>query len=70
MDVSERYYATYKLGLETLCHDYERLGQPITVRYLSQSQFWTFKKNRIPDRQIAHWSGLEGAQIDQFLDRV
>lgn len=70
VDVSERYYATYKLGLEALSRHYQTLGRPIAIRYLSKSQFWTFKKNRVPDRQIAHWSGLDSPQIDQFLAQV
>jgi phosphoglycolate phosphatase len=68
VDVSERYYMTYCRGLEqmqTLAN-----GGEGSIRYLSKAQFWTFKQNRVPDRQIAHWSGLEGPQIDRFLDLV
>lgn len=70
VDVSERYYATYRQGLAQVSAQVQAQGAAPTVRYLSKSQFWTFKQNRIPDRQIAHWSGLEGEQIDRFLVEV
>ncbi|MGB3136939.1 MAG: HAD hydrolase-like protein [Nodosilinea sp.] len=69
-DVSERYYATYRQGLEWVQAQAQSRGAETSVRYLSKSQFWTFKQNRVPDRQIAHWSGLEAAQIDAFLGQV
>lgn len=70
VDVSERYYATYRRGLEHLQAMAVASGDGLPIRYLSKAQFWTFKQNRVPDRQIAHWSGLEGTQIDRFLDLV
>lgn len=70
VDVSERYYATYRRGLEHLQAVAVAAGDALPIRYLSKTQFWTFKQNRVPDRQIAHWSGLEGAQIDTFLGLV
>ncbi|WOD41461.1 HAD family hydrolase [Nodosilinea sp. E11] len=69
-DVSERYYATYRQGLAWVQALATAQGDNLTVRYLSKSQFWTFKQNRVPDRQIAHWSGLEGHHIDSFLSQV
>jgi phosphoglycolate phosphatase len=69
-DVSDRYYATYRQGLERVQAMAVAAGHPMPIRYLSKSQFWIFKQNRVPDRQIAHWSGLEGAQIDDFLGQV
>ncbi|MEB3289709.1 MAG: HAD hydrolase-like protein [Leptolyngbya sp.] len=70
VDVSERYYRTYRRGLERLQALAVATGGEIPIRYLSKAQFWTFKQNRVPDRQIAHWSGLEGPQIDAFLEQV
>lgn len=70
VDVSERYYATYRQGLERVQRAAQASGSSLGLRYLSKSQFWTFKQNRVPDRQIAHWSGLEGNRIDHFLDQV
>jgi len=70
VDVSERYYATYRKGLAQLEGRARAEGTSLAPRYLSKAQFWTFKQNRIPDRQIAHWSGLEGEHIDRFLAEV
>jgi phosphoglycolate phosphatase len=70
VDVSERYYATYRQGLSQIEATAQQQGNPIDVRYLSKSQFWIFKQNRVPDRQIAHWSGLNSSQIDAFLVKV
>ena len=70
VDVSERYYATYRQGLDQVGAIAQAQGKPMTIRYLSKAQFWTFKQNRVPDRQIAHWSGLNGPQIDDFLAQV
>ncbi len=70
VDVSERYYATYQQGLQLVQDQALAKGETISVRPISKSQFWTFKQNRIPDRQIAHWSGLESHQIDNFLAQV
>ncbi|XGB41288.1 MAG: HAD hydrolase-like protein [Nodosilinea sp. LVE1205-7] len=70
VDVSERYYATYQQGLQLVAQQSLEQGVAIAVRPISKSQFWTFKQNRIPDRQIAHWSGLESHQIDDFLAQV
>lgn len=69
-DVSERYYATYRQGLAWVQTLAQAQADDVTVRYLSKAQFWTFKQNRVPDRQIAHWSGLEGKYIDGFLSQV
>ncbi|PSR16943.1 HAD family hydrolase [filamentous cyanobacterium CCP3] len=69
-DVSERYYATYRQGLAWVCSQAQLQNDRVAIRYLSKSQFWTFKQNRVPDRQIAHWSGLEGGYIDAFLAQV
>jgi phosphoglycolate phosphatase len=69
-DVSDRYYATYCQGLAWIQAQAQLQGDPVAIRYLPKSQFWTFKQNRVPDRQIAHWSGLEGPYIDTFLVQV
>ncbi|MGG6240274.1 HAD family hydrolase [Nodosilinea sp. AN01ver1] len=69
-DVSERYYATYRQGLAWVQNQAQLQNDQVAIRYLSKSQFWTFKQNRVPDRQIAHWSGLDGGYIDAFLAQV
>ncbi|MFM7528513.1 MAG: HAD family hydrolase [Nodosilinea sp.] len=70
VDVSDRYYATYEQVLRWVEGQCLAAGEAISIRRLTKSQFWTFKQNRVPDRQIAHWSGLEGKHIDAFLGRV
>jgi len=70
-DVSERYYATYCRALSQVLEASSPTVDGAQRRpCLSKAQFWTFKQNRVPDRQIAHWSGLEGQEIDQFLAAV
>lgn len=69
-DVADRYYATYCIGLKRLQTIYAQQGTEIPIQQLSQAQFWTFKQHRVPDRQIALWSGLEDGQIDCFLEQV
>lgn len=65
-DVSQRYYATYCSCLERM----QRETGSMQIHCLPQNQFWTFKQNRVPDRQIALWSGLTGTEIDRFLAYV
>jgi phosphoglycolate phosphatase len=70
MDVSERYYRTYRLGLTDTQAHYQALGQPLTLSPLSQEQFWRMKQSRTPDVEIAMRSGLEQDQVTWFLQRV
>jgi phosphoglycolate phosphatase len=74
VDVSDRYYSTYHLALTDTAEFYRELSgassaqDPITV--LTKAQFWQMKQDRIPDREIALQSGLNGEKIDFFLQRV
>jgi phosphoglycolate phosphatase len=70
VDVSERYYSTYQIGLAELQSFYRTAGIALPVRILSKEQFWNMKQERTPDVEIAMRSGLQGQQIDQFLQRV
>jgi len=70
VDVSERYYSTYQIGLAELQSFYRTAGISLPVRVLSKEQFWNMKQERTPDVEIAMRSGLQGQQIDQFLQRV
>jgi phosphoglycolate phosphatase len=70
VDVSDRYYTTYKLALtETVAH-YHQQNIFIPCQLQSQETFWEMKKARIPDVKIAQRSGLDGEQIRFFLARV
>jgi phosphoglycolate phosphatase len=70
VDVSNRYYHTYKLGLAEVKAAYQQQGVLLPLHCLSKAQFWQMKQERTPDPEIALRSGLQGEQIDQFLERV
>jgi phosphoglycolate phosphatase len=70
VDVSERYYMTYQLGLEQTREFYQTEAVDIGTHILSKEQFWHMKQERVADREIAMRSGLHGEQIDYFLAQV
>lgn len=70
IDVSNRYYTTYKLGLAETQAYYQAQGVALPLQRLSKQQFWQMKQDRVPDLEIAMRSGLQGDQIDFFLGRV
>ncbi|MEM9905777.1 MAG: HAD family hydrolase [Cyanobacteria bacterium P01_D01_bin.44] len=71
VDVSERYYRTYQLGLSTLQATYRtQYNQELPICPLSKQQFWWMKQNRVADRDIATRSGLPDDAIDAFLQQV
>lgn len=70
VDVSERYYTTYRLALDTLKVSYEAQGRSLTIHPMSRSQFWSLKRHRFPDVEIAARSGLRDPQIEPFLNQV
>ena len=70
VDVSERYYSTYKLGLTHTQKFYQAQGKAITLKILSQEEFWQMKQERVYDTEIAKRSGLQGEQISFFLQYV
>jgi phosphoglycolate phosphatase len=70
VDVSERYYSTYQLGLSDVQATYQAEGITLPIQVLSKAQFWQMKQDRVPDLEIAMRSGLHQAQIDLFLQRV
>jgi phosphoglycolate phosphatase len=70
VDVSERYYNTYQLGLAELQSFYRTAGVSLPLHPLTKEQFWQMKQERTPDIEIAMRSGLRGKQIDHFLQRV
>jgi phosphoglycolate phosphatase-like HAD superfamily hydrolase len=60
MDVSERYYRVYQLGLEQV----GRPGQPL--RQLTKGEFWDLKRAQVPERHIGRLSGLDDVQAEAF----
>lgn len=70
VDVSNRYYSTYKLGLADTQAVYQAKNITLPIGMLSKQQFWQMKQDRVPDVEIAMRSGLQGEQINFFLGRV
>lgn len=70
VDVSNRYYTTYKVALAETQASYQAQGISLPIQRLSKQQFWHMKQDRVPDVEIAMRSGLQGEQIDFFLGRV
>ena len=70
VDVSDRYYSTYKLGLAEVQTAYQEQDIALPLHILSKEQFWQMKQERTPDPEIALRSGLRGKQIDLFLQQV
>lgn len=70
IDVSNRYYTTYKRSLADTQAAYQAQGITIPIQQLSKQQFWQMKQDRVPDVEIAMRSGLQGEQIDFFMKRV
>lgn len=70
IDVSDRYYQTYQLGLSEVQALYQQQGASLPLCSLSKAQFWQMKQERTPDIEIAMRSGLQGIQIERFLECV
>ncbi len=68
VDVSDRYYSTYRLALAEI-HG-AHFNAPITLTPLSKAEFWQMKQERVPDIEIAKRSGLPIDAIDPFLATV
>lgn len=69
VDVSTRYYSTYRLALANLQKTFSN-DRSISLTPLSQEEFWQMKRNRLPDIEIAGKSGLPPEAIDSFLSQV
>ena len=71
VDVSERYYRTYRLGLATLQDSHQKhCGEMLQFQVLSKNQFWWMKRNRVADADIAIRSGVPINLIDTLLLQV
>lgn len=71
VDVSERYYRTYRLGLSTLqANHQEHHGVSLSLQILSKNQFWWMKRNRVADTDIAIRSGVPSELVDSLLQQV
>lgn len=71
IDVSQRYYSTYQLGLaDTQAFYQAQTGGSVPIQMLSKEQFWQLKRDRVSDCEIATRSGLQQEQIAFFLEQV
>lgn len=71
VDVSERYYRTYRLGLSTLQASHQKnYAEALPLQILSKNQFWWMKRNRVADTDIAIRSGVPLALVEFFLQQV
>ena len=70
VDVSDRYYATYRQALDQLETHLSQHRQAIHCSVLTKEQFWYLKQHRVPDFEIAIRSGIPESQVDTFLDIV
>lgn len=60
VDLADRYYHVYQLCLE-------RVRQPEQqLEIFTKDKFWTYKRARVPERQIGIESGLSAAQAELF----
>jgi phosphoglycolate phosphatase-like HAD superfamily hydrolase len=60
MDLSDRYYHVYQL-----CLDRVKLPNQ-SIRVLTKTEFWTYKRARISEQQVGIESGLTPAQAEIF----
>ena len=71
VDVSERYYQTYRQGLKAIAQQtqYES-SQRLNLQPLSKQRFWDMKQNRVADIEIATRSGLPELLFPAFMQHV
>lgn len=71
VDVSERYYQTYRKGLLAIeAQQLEKFDTSLTLKPLSKQQFWQMKQNRVADIEIAVRSGLPADLFKPFMQQV
>lgn len=71
VDVSERYYQTYRNGLTAIEQQYlHESGVQLYLQPLSKQRFWDMKQNRVADIEIATRSGLPEDLFPTFMQQV
>ena len=71
VDVSERYYRTYREGLRaiaSICQEEHNIDLDITP--LTKDQFWLRKQNKIADSEIASCSGVPAKWFGRYMQQV
>lgn len=79
VDVSERYYQTYRTGLLAVEQQQRRPydapydaphSAPLKLQPLSKTAFWQMKQSRVADSEIAVHSGLPRELFEPFMQQV
>ncbi len=71
VDVSERYYQTYRQGLRSLAITHQQqTDQALAIAPLSKQQFWQMKQDRTADIEIAIRSGVPSSWFEPFIRQV
>ena len=70
IDVSRRYYKTYQLAIAETQAYFQARGRSLLLTPLSEAKFWQMKQERMPDADIAFFSGLRHDEIELFLANV
>lgn len=71
VDVSERYYQTYRQGLRAIAATHKQeTDTDLAIVPLSKQQFWQMKQNRTADIEIAIRSGVPHSWFGHFIGQV
>ncbi|MGD1864118.1 MAG: HAD family hydrolase [Phormidesmis sp.] len=71
VDVSERYYRTYRRGLLEIALIYrQETCIELTTTPLSKQEFWHLKQNRVADISIAMRSGVPEDWFERYMQQV
>ena len=71
VDVSDRYYQTYRQGLAIVEKQVLTESEKVlNIQPLSKQRFWDMKQNRVADIEIATRSGLPEALFPGFIQQV
>lgn len=71
VDVSERYYQTYRKGLLAIeAQQLKESNTALRLKPLSKGHFWQMKQNRVADIEIALRSGLPADLFEPFMQQV
>jgi len=71
VDVSERYYRTYRRGLIEIALVYrQQTCSELNITPLSKQEFWHQKQNRVADLKIAMRSGVPEDWFERYMLQI
>ena len=71
VDVSERYYRTYRRGLTEIALVYRQEScRELAITPLSKQDFWRHKQARMPDLTIALHSGVPEDWFERYMHQI